>query len=308
MTKKRKKPKIDMSWGSPTFLSKYWDSIPIELLDSPGRTKDYLFGSTGSLKSKIKKLHDKIKNADTRGKQIVVAAGASQILLGLLCVLKETGYATAAYAEKPHFSRFASLSNFAVLDWIKTDSAISIVTNPNNPDGLIRDHTTATILDLCYNWPQYTDPVKYNHPIMVFSLSKTTGHANTRIGWALLEDKELAKRLENYIELSTGGLSLDAQIKADRIIETQLKAKKTVFQYGKSILDARWKRINKIKQKFLFEVLNDSGMFLWARGSCPKEIHCLSGELLGASDDFFRLNIGCSEQSFNKFIKLAIKD
>ena len=59
---------------------------------------------------------------------------------------------------------------------------------------------------------------------------------------------------------------------------------------------------------FPFEVLNNSGMFLWAKGECPKEILALSGELLGASADFFRLNIGCSQAIFNKFIKIVTKD
>lgn len=305
MTKKKKKQKIDMGWGSPTFLSSYWNNKSLSKIQNEPTTKDYLYGSRDSLKSKIKKLHKKVKNANVKDKHIVVAAGATQILLGILYLLGEDSYKTSAYAEKPYFSRFPILANYALLDWLKKDSAVYIVTNPNNPDGDIRDHTKADILDLCYNWPQYTTPVNYDHPVMVFSLSKTTGHANTRIGWAVLKDEDLAKKLERFIEFSTGGLSLEAQIKAEQVIETQLKVKDTVFKYGKLILDARWGRINKLKHTFPFEVLNNSGMFLWAKGKCPKEILSLSGELLGASDDFFRLNIGCSQSNFNKFLKLV---
>lgn len=296
-----------MGWGSPTFLSFYWKSKPLNRVQNELISKDYLYGSRASLKSKIKKLHIKVKNANTDGKHVVVAAGATQILLGILYLLGEDSYKKSAYAEKPHFSRFPALANYAQLDWLKKDSSIYIVTNPNNPDGNIRDHTKADILDLCYNWPQYTTPVNYDHPIMVFSLSKATGHANTRIGWVILKDEELAKRLERFIEFSTGGLSLDAQIKAEQVIQTQLKTKDTVFRYGKRILDFRWERINKLKHIFPFKVLNNSGMFLWVKGTCPKEIQSLSGELLGASSDFFRLNIGCSQTTFNKFINLVTK-
>ena len=64
----------------------------------------------------------------------------------------------------------AIISNLANVDWYNDRTGIKIVTNPNNPDGEVTDPSSATILDLCYNWPQYTDVVKYDHPIMVFSL------------------------------------------------------------------------------------------------------------------------------------------
>ena len=201
-------------------------------------------------------------------------------------------------------SRFPILSNLANVDWYNDRTGIKIVTNPNNPDGEVTDPSSATILDLCYNWPQYTDVVKYDHPIMVFSLSKTTGHANTRIGWAIIKDRVIAKKLEQYIEVSTGGLSIDAQVKAEKIIQTQLKTKNTVFEYGKKILAARWEKIEKLKDSLPFKVLNKQGMFLWAQGICPKKISNLNGEALGGSYDNFRLNIGCSERTFKRFIKL----
>lgn len=304
MSKRKKKNKLDMAWGSPTFLSYYWQNKTLPNIERTARTKNYAVGSRSILKSKIKQLHNKIKNAQTKNRHIVVAAGASQILLGLFHVLREEGYGCTAYAEPPHFSRFPVLANFAVVDWLKTSSGITIITNPNNPDGNVTEYKTATILDLCYNWPQYTDPINYDHPIMVFSLSKTSGHANTRIGWALIKDKTIAKKLERYIELSTGGLSIDAQVKAEKIITTQLKTKNTVFAHGKRILSRRWEKINAIKNQLPFEILNNSGMFLWAKGECPKEISSLNGQELGGTHDNFRLNIGCSERTFKKFIKL----
>lgn len=297
-----------MSWGSPTFLSYYWYKKKIPNVEKTSTTKSYALGSRKLLRNKIKQLHKKIGNAETKDKYIVVAAGASQILLGLFHVLREEGYGCSAHAERPHFSRFPVLANFAAVDWIKAPSAITIVTNPNNPDGSIKDHSEATILDLCYNWPQYTQTIKYNHSIMVFSLSKSTGHANTRIGWALIKNRVIAKKLERYIELSTGGLSIDAQLKAEKIIATQLKTKNTVFEYGERILTRRWKKLLSLKNKLPFEILNNSGMFLWAKGKCPPEILGLNGEELGGTYENFRLNIGCSERTFKKFIKLLTND
>lgn len=68
---------------------------------------------------------------------------------------------------------------------------IEIVTSPNNPDGTIR-HSVVNqkggklIHDLAYYWPQYTAITHpANHDIMLFTFSKCTGHAGTRIGLAI---------------------------------------------------------------------------------------------------------------------------
>ena len=307
MIKKNKKQTIDMAWGSPSFLDFYWHKKRLPQIERASRTKNYAVGSRKLLRSKIKNLHKKVKNAETKDRHIVVAAGATQIILGLFHVLREEAYGCSAYAQPPHFSRFPMLANLSNLDWYNDRlGGIKVVTNPNNPDGRVSNPTEATILDLCYNWPQYTDVIMYDHPIMVFSLSKATGHANTRIGWALIKDKVIAKKLEHYIEVSTGGLSIDSQVKAEKIIETQLRLKNTVFSYGKKILDSRWDRIKKIKHLLPFEVLNESGMFLWAKGTCPEYLISLKGEASGGTYENFRLNIGCSERKFKAALKLLV--
>lgn len=297
---------IDMAWGSPSFLAPYWavNEIKVDHVKKPIK---YELGSRTRLKKRIKEIHKKIGNADVRNKHIVVAAGASQIILALMNVLRESSIQfDSAYAIPPHFSRFPVFANYAKLDWKPGDKSILLVSNPNNPDNIIRDTSEAVILDACYNWPQYTDQVKkYDHPIVVFSLSKATGHASTRIGWAVIRDKELAKKLEHHIEVTTGGLSIDAQVKAEKVLEHQLKATYTVFDYGKHVLSERWKVLNKLNtnKKIPFSLENTSGMFLWAKGKCPDNIKHIKGSDLKSTDDYFRLNIGCTEGDFNSFIE-----
>lgn len=66
---------------------------------------------------------------------------------------------------------------------------IELVTSPNNPDGSIRqavvNGTGVLVHDLAYYWPQYT-PISYraDNDIMLFTVSKCTGHAGTRLGYA----------------------------------------------------------------------------------------------------------------------------
>lgn len=66
---------------------------------------------------------------------------------------------------------------------------IELVTSPNNPDGFVRNSVVnrsegILIHDLAYYWPQYTPIVSpADHDLMLFTVSKSTGHAGMRIGY-----------------------------------------------------------------------------------------------------------------------------
>lgn len=83
-------------------------------------------------------------------------------------------------------------------------SLIEVVTSPSNPEGSIcqavlhqqeggaaeggpqqgsSSSTSSTIHDLAYYWPQYTPiTAPADNPLMLFTFSKITGHAGTRLG------------------------------------------------------------------------------------------------------------------------------
>jgi len=300
--------KIDMSWGSPAFLVPYWETYAVKTNRSLNREMTYHFGSKDSLKDVIREIHQQEKNAVVDGKHIVIGAGATQIILGLLFVLKQETGAATAWANPPHFSRFPRLAEFAGLEWAKKRNSLLITTIPNNPDGASVLHKNTDILDLTYNWPQYVPSVKkFDHPVMVFSLSKATGHASTRIGWAILEDPELAAALELYIEHSTSGLSLDSQVAAEAILTSQLNTDYTAFEDGKKTLETRKCLIEEISPRLPFKILKVAGMFLWAAGNCPKQIVGLDGRTLKGPEGTFRLNIGCSSENFTAFYNMFAK-
>lgn len=65
---------------------------------------------------------------------------------------------------------------------------IELVTSPNNPDGSIRQPVVNRsgenlVHDFAYYWPQYT-PISSpaDHDLMLFTVSKATGHAGMRLG------------------------------------------------------------------------------------------------------------------------------
>ena len=69
-------------------------------------------------------------------------------------------------------------------------------------------------MDHAYLWPHFTSigsPVAYgNNTVVLFTLSKMTGHASTRIGWALSSDPEVTRRLKEF--LSTVALGRDVRV------------------------------------------------------------------------------------------------
>lgn len=74
----------------------------------------------------------------------------------------------------------------------KDESFIEMICIPNNPDGSVKRSVVPQevsrkgklVHDFAYLWPQYT-PIEEpaDDDIMLFTLSKCTGHAGSRIGY-----------------------------------------------------------------------------------------------------------------------------
>ncbi len=293
---------LELGWGNPCFLIPYWNRFDLSY-PTPKSTA-YIFGHIPELEANIRKLHIQEKNANVDDKYLVVGNGATQLLVGILKTLGKP-----VTAEPPYFKRFLNFADMAGVPWKNELNGIKIITTPNNPDGKVPLTVSANsplIYDLSYNWSQYTDPVQYDEDIMVFSLAKATGHASTRIGWAIFKDKELALKVKDYVEFSTCGVSIEAQLKANQIIKNQLNRTYTCFEYGSVVLDARHELLNNMKLPF--KKLSNNGMFLWLKMKNHKSffnkrnIVFTDGKDMG-SPGYARINIGCSEVEFKEFIK-----
>lgn len=292
-----------MSWGNARYLENYWNNINL-LPYTPNNfgSLNYEVGCADIVKLAIKSLHIDQQNADVENKYIVIGNGATQILNGLIYLLGKN----KIFAEKPYFSRFPLVSQIYQKDFSSNPDLadLEIITWPNNPDNDYNDSQTncLKIHDLSYNWLQYTIPENFNEDIMVFSLSKATGHASTRFGWVILNDKELAEKLEMFIEITTAGVSIESQKKFLGIINHEAPKGYPVFDYAQIVLAERWNAIETFKSKFNFDILNNSGMFMWCKGEIPEIVHAVPGSEFGETDEYFRLNIGCSNSDFKDFI------
>lgn len=304
-----------MAFGHPDFLRPYWSAQ--DLPDSaaayyPSRYMNKL--NDLELESAIRNLHTWVKNVkDPDSYQIVLGNGASQLISAALWA---TG-TSSVFVPQPYYPRFPELIKRIKCNGMSTKryTGRAIITAPNNPDGTFEfydKHSTGldeTIVDACYNWPQYTTDIKeLNDDLIVFSLAKATGHAGERLGWALVKDKNLAEKMTQEIELTTMGVSEAAMDTGRFVLKREgglyRQDSENIFKFGKLELDNRWSAVNTLnRDKSLpFEVLNSNGMFLWAKGEIPDHVNGLKGSLFGATDDHFRLNMGCSRTSFFQFL------
>lgn len=66
---------------------------------------------------------------------------------------------------------------------------IEFITSPNNPDGqlkkaVLQGSSVKTIHDHAYYWPHFTAiPAPADEDLMIFTISKLTGHAGSRFGY-----------------------------------------------------------------------------------------------------------------------------
>lgn len=80
------------------------------------------------------------------------------------------------------------------LDQGNAPPVVEFVTSPNNPDASLREGRVAgaaRIHDSAYYWPHYVPITHAREPtgsdVHIYTLSKLTGHAGTRVGWAVVE-------------------------------------------------------------------------------------------------------------------------
>lgn len=328
----------NVSFGVPLYMKEYWDfmqkmyprTCDIKLNDSMA----YNHGRPNqALVEEIKKLHKYVGNAETSGYTVIVGNGASQIVSAVGYALSKARINNVLLVP-PFWGRLKFLLNAGfnaagdfgnAVRHAKSDITgpwVRFATSPNNPDA--REESPEgefKVVDMCYSWPQYTKKIERStHDVMIFGLSKATGHAGTRIGWALVKDPDMAENMRLYIHMSTCGISNDAQARAISIIGSILSAEKnsipSCFQFGKEKLAKRWKEFKFVSTKIdEIKVLNSSGMFAWCQlpgevrpGIDPQMWHNVRvspGHDFGMpwpDTRFIRINLGCSDEDFKNLM------
>lgn len=304
--------KIDLTFGNPSFLNEYWKSQDLPDGDIYAPWPYMNLKQNPHLEATIRRIHKAIGNvANVDDYKIVIGNGASQLLSAILYETPDI----KVTAQAPYFLRFPVLALIGNNEWSHKPQFKNIITAPNNPTGgwgfYDDPYRTSVerceIIDACYNWPQYTKVRPLNDDIIIFSLSKATGHAGTRLGWALIKDSALAENVMRSIENSTMGVSNMSQEVGRFVLNHEAvrneRGDETCFSYGRQVLNGRWEKLHDLEDNLPFKLLNDDGMFLYAEGEIPDHVQGILGGRFGDSNKKFRLNIGCSIFEFSKFIK-----
>ncbi|XP_066363523.1 tryptophan aminotransferase-related protein 1-like [Miscanthus floridulus] len=353
---------VNLDHGDPTMYEEFWrgigDSASISI---PGWQTMSYFSDLGGIcwfvepgfEREVRRLHRLVGNAMVDGYHVLVGTGSTQLFQAVLYALSPASDGTPmnVVSPAPYYSSYPSVTNFlnsGLYRWggdantFDGDTCIELICSPNNPDGgirraVVKSKSSKAVYDFAYYWPQYTPITEAaDHDIMLFTVSKCTGHAGTRLGWALVKDTEVAQKMIKFIELNTIGVSKDSQLRAAKIIGAVCNsyelssAGKTshLFHFAKEKMAERWIRLraavaasdifalpNELSGycSFSMETVTANPPFAWLR--CKKDdIEDLEGFLrlkkiitrggtkFGVDGRVVRVSMVDTDQAFNVFI------
>ncbi|KAL3571143.1 hypothetical protein D5086_028392 [Populus alba] len=288
---------INLDHGDPTMYERYWQQTGEKsTILIPGWQSMSYFSDAGSLcwflepefAKEIIRLHKVVGNAVTEDRYIVVGTGSTQLYQAVLYALSplDALEPLSVVSAAPYYSSYPLITDClksGLYKWAgdaqsfnKEGPYIELVTSPNNPDGYVRQSVVnksggILVHDLAYYWPQYSPiAAAADHDIMLFTVSKSTGHAGMRIGWALVKDEEVAKKMVKYVELNTIGVSKDSQLRAAKVLQVVTDGCKyptskegSLFDFAAHLMEERW--------KLLRAAVRQSGLFTlpeFPHGSC----------------------------------------
>ncbi|MED6197009.1 hypothetical protein PIB30_052750 [Stylosanthes scabra] len=359
----------DAGSGDPYFLEPFWmrHAASSAMLVSGWHRMAYIYSDhsyiSQLLVNHIKKLHKTVGNAITKNRYIIFGVGSTHLLNAAVNALSSVNNSSRTPAKvvateplypvyrtqtELHNSRDYRYEGDTSLWKNKTDingtTFIELVASPTNPDGklakaVLEGSNVKIISDRAYYWPHYTPiPSPADDDLMLFSLSKFTGHAGTRFGWGIIKDKEVYEKMLTYLDLSTMGISRDSQLRALKLLNVVLEGDgKQIFQFAYSTMRNRWTRLNQIISKskrfslqklspqyctFFKRVRALSPAYAWLKCEREEDKNCSKilegggingrgGSMYGADDRYVRLSLIRSQDDFdilvNKFTLLVAK-
>ncbi|XP_037487365.1 tryptophan aminotransferase-related protein 1-like isoform X1 [Triticum dicoccoides] len=270
---------INLELGDPTMYEAFWREVGERAAVAiPGWSGMSYFSNAQSLcwfldpefEREVRRVHRLVGNAAVDdGYHLVVGTGATQLFQAAMYALSPAGAQrpVGVVSPAPYYSSYPPQTDLLLSGFYRWagdanafdgDGHIELVCSPNNPDGAIREAVLSSesgkaIHDLVYYWPQYT-PITgaAAHDIMLFTMSKVTGHAGARLGWALVKDRDVAKKMVYFVDRSTIGVSKDSQLRAAKILavvsdaygpdeedDTRLR----LFDFARRRMEERWRAL-----------------------------------------------------------------
>ncbi|XP_047956595.1 tryptophan aminotransferase-related protein 3-like isoform X2 [Salvia hispanica] len=343
----------DVDSGDPLFLEPFWmhHASSSAVLISGWHRMSYSFpGPTPIsevLDSHIRRIHHVAKNALTDGKYIVFGAGSTQLLNAAVYALSANLSSPASVvASAPFYPIYKSQTDFfqnenyafkgeaslmSNASYANTN-VIEFVTSPNNPDGNLKEAVckgpnVRAIYDHAYFWPHFTAiPSPADEDVMIFTMSKLTGHAGSRFGWALVKDEEVYNNMMTYISVAEIGISRETQLRALQLMKAILRGDgKEIFDYAFEKMSDRWGKISRVFSKskrfsiqeipplycnFFDKVRGPSPGYAWVKCEREEDLNCTrvlgeaniigrAGSRFSVADRHVRLSLLKGDDDFN---------
>lgn len=254
---------VDAAAGRAGVLTAFWrrHAGPRELLLMPASERmDYELDSHATalgepeptaLEGALRALHALVGNAAVEGHHLVLGAGSRQLVIAALyAAWRRAGQPLRVRARAPFYPFHGRIAGMApgIATWdgvpfegdgnpLRAEGArgagpvFELVSSPANPTGewSYRSETPGSCLfDLAYHWPHLAPrgalPLEARQDaLMTFSLSKLSGHAASRVGWAWVKDAELARAMRHFIRHDTIGPSGEALSRAELLVGALLR-------------------------------------------------------------------------------------
>ncbi|XP_071706059.1 L-tryptophan--pyruvate aminotransferase 1 [Rutidosis leptorrhynchoides] len=353
---------INLDHGDPTMYEYFWRNMGEkctivingdECLSYFSNPKNPCWFLEPKLEESIKNLHGAVANVVTDGYSIVVGTGSSQLFQAALYAITSHDQSSQinVVSAAPYYSAYQEITDLVksgLFKWggdahtfDKDEPYIELVTSPNNPNGVIRGPVVngdggILVHDLAYYWPQYTPiTTRLDHDIMLFTASKCTGHAGSRIGWALVKDKDVAKKMTKFMEVSSIGVSKESQLRVAKILQVVADGCKqfgsssgdNFFEFGLKMMKERWEILRETVKKtrmftlpkypdqhcnYFGDITQAYPAFAWIKckegiEDCEKlfrdhKILTRSGKKFGSDPGYVRVSMLSREEDFNLFI------
>ncbi|XP_037494811.1 tryptophan aminotransferase-related protein 4, partial [Jatropha curcas] len=353
---------LDADSGDPMFLEPFWlkHAASSSVMVPGWHRMSYEFNDgsliSKELKSQILKLHSFVGNANTSGRYIIFGAGATHLLNAAVHALSYSSSSSSSparvVASVPYYPVYKDQTEFFQSENYKFDrdtlsskqkrdfsssNYIEFVTSPNNPDGqlkkaVLEGASVKTIYDLAYYWPHFTAiSTPADEDLMIFTLSKVTGHAGTRFGWAIIKDEAVYQRMVEYMSLSTYGVPRETQLRVLKLLKVVVEGKGNgIFEFGFKTMRDRWRKLSNILSmstrfslqelhhnhcSFYKKIKTPSPAFAWLKCEREEDKDCLEvlkseakitgrhGSLFGAESNYVRLSLVKSQDHFDLLLQ-----
>ncbi|OAY84878.1 Tryptophan aminotransferase-related protein 4 [Ananas comosus] len=351
----------DADSGDPLFLEPYWrrHAAGSTIVVSGWHRMSYRTTNgyiSVELERHIRALHRAVGNAVEEDKFIVFGSGSTQLINALVYALSPDNATSPAsvVATAPYYALYKSQTNLfdgreyewkgITSEWINSSSVsttnlIEFVTSPNNPDGLLHKSVLggqSVIYDHAYYWPHFSAiPAPADEDVMLFSGSKTSGHASSRFGWALIKDQKVYEKVVQYMQVNTMGVSRDTQLRVLQLIKVilaEMEGKGDIFEFGYKTLKDRWRKLNEVvssSNRFslqqispqyctYFQKMRDpSPAYAWVKCEFEEDEDCAevlkeagiisrSGTIFEASSGYTRLSLIKTQDDFDLLLQKMV--